>query len=131
MPTIVPRWLKTMAQRDFKPKNLLRAGSAFTMLRHPPDGVTHGRPVVEREGTALSLSRSMTVDFTPKKWLSVRALRKPRRRIWGESLESRRVLSVVSWDGGAGTANWEDAPNWSDDALPGHADDVQIPAVGT
>ena len=37
----------------------------------------------------------------------------------------------MSWDGGAGTADWEDAANWSGDALPGPEDDVQIPAVGT
>ena len=39
-----------------------------------------------------------------------------------EQLESRVLLSLVSWDGGAGTLSWRDAPNWSGDALPGSGD---------
>ncbi len=45
-----------------------------------------------------------------------------------EALEDRRVLAPISWDGGAGTFNWSDAVNWSNDALPGSADDVVINA---
>ncbi len=32
----------------------------------------------------------------------------------------------VSWDGDAGTPNWEDATNWSTDMLPGTTDEVVI-----
>lgn len=47
--------------------------------------------------------------------------------VWGISLlEERTLLSAVAWDGGAGTSNWNDAANWSGDALPGPADDVTI-----
>jgi hypothetical protein len=41
-------------------------------------------------------------------------------------LESRLMLSAVSWDGGAGTSNWFDAENWSNDVLPTAVDDVAI-----
>lgn len=55
----------------------------------------------------------------------------PRRRAhteWHglEELEARRVLAVVSWDGGASTNSWHDAANWSGDQLPGANDDVVI-----
>ncbi len=43
-----------------------------------------------------------------------------------QSLESRRMLAAVSWDGGAGTSNWTDANNWSTNSLPTAADDVTI-----
>ena len=33
-----------------------------------------------------------------------------------------------TWDGGAGTANWHDAANWSPDGIPAAADDVVIGA---
>jgi hypothetical protein len=33
-----------------------------------------------------------------------------------------------TWDGGAGTANWHDAANWSPDGVPAAADDVVIGA---
>ncbi len=50
-----------------------------------------------------------------------------------EILEERRVLATVTWDGGAGSQFWEDAANWSANALPTAADDVVIadlPAAG-
>ena len=45
-----------------------------------------------------------------------------------EPLEDRRLLAVVSWDGGAGTLNWHDPANWSGDELPIADDDVVINA---
>lgn len=37
------------------------------------------------------------------------------------------VLSAqITWDGGAGTNLWSDGLNWSTDAVPGDADDVEI-----
>ncbi|MFM9996087.1 MAG: beta strand repeat-containing protein [Phycisphaerales bacterium] len=55
----------------------------------------------------------------------------PRRRAhtgWHglERLEDRRVMALVSWDGGASTNSWHDAANWSGDQLPGANDDVVI-----
>ena len=41
-------------------------------------------------------------------------------------LPSRVIAAAVSWDGGASTANWSDANNWSGDALPTADDDVTI-----
>src|SRR5262245_59701145 len=46
-----------------------------------------------------------------------------------ELLEDRLVLSTVSWDGGGGNFDWNNALNWSTDALPGVADDVVINAA--
>jgi len=43
-----------------------------------------------------------------------------------EQLESRLLLSAVSWDGGGDGTSWHDRYNWSGDALPGAADDVVI-----
>src|SRR5687767_3854818 len=43
-----------------------------------------------------------------------------------ESLESRRLLADISWDGGGDGVNWSDANNWSSNALPTAADDVTI-----
>ena len=34
--------------------------------------------------------------------------------------------AAVTWDGGAGTTNWNDALNWSNDAIPTSDDDVTI-----
>jgi hypothetical protein len=43
-----------------------------------------------------------------------------------ELLEPRVLLAAVSWDGGAGTVEWTDALNWSNDLLPGPDDNVTI-----
>src|SRR5690242_11945753 len=52
------------------------------------------------------------------------------RRIFLEALENRSLLAAISWDGGANTLNWNDASNWSNDLLPGAADDVTISLAG-
>jgi Ca2+-binding RTX toxin-like protein len=44
-----------------------------------------------------------------------------------EALEDRTTPATVTWDGGAGTFDWNDAANWDTDATPGVADDVIIP----
>src|SRR4030095_6040837 len=43
-----------------------------------------------------------------------------------EALESRCLLTAVSWDGGAGSVFWNDANNWSNNQVPTAADDVTI-----
>jgi hypothetical protein len=43
-----------------------------------------------------------------------------------EGMESRALLSAVSWTGGAGDNNWDTPANWSTDSVPGSADDVTI-----
>src|SRR5262245_23335675 len=48
------------------------------------------------------------------------------QRLNVEALENRLLLTVT-WDGGAGTFNWNDAGNWDTDSLPGAADAVVIP----
>jgi hypothetical protein len=45
-------------------------------------------------------------------------------------LESRLAPAAVSWNGGAGTLNWGDANNWSNNLVPGSADDVTISKSG-
>src|SRR5262245_48639596 len=47
-----------------------------------------------------------------------------------EVLEDRLAPAVVSWDGGGGDFRWETASNWSSDALPGPADDVEVANSG-
>lgn len=61
-----------------------------------------------------------------------------RRRIQGrhsaqvssEQLETRTLLSAISWDGGGGDLNWNTPENWSGDVLPGSNDDVTINIPG-
>ncbi len=43
-----------------------------------------------------------------------------------EPLEGRQLLALVTWDGGGDGTSWEDPANWSGDALPTAADDVEI-----
>lgn len=43
-----------------------------------------------------------------------------------ETLEARRLLALVNWDGGGNSANWLDPANWSGDAVPGPDDEVTI-----
>ena len=43
-----------------------------------------------------------------------------------EPLEDRTLLAAVSWDGGGDGIHWSNVLNWSNDTLPGEADDVTI-----
>ncbi len=43
-----------------------------------------------------------------------------------ERLESRLLLSAISWIGGTG--DWSVAGNWSGGVVPGYGDDVTLPA---
>src|SRR5437763_1669909 len=47
-----------------------------------------------------------------------------------ETLEDRRVLATVNWDGGGDGQQWLDRFNWSNDTLPGSGDDVVIDVPG-
>src|SRR5208282_1096844 len=47
-----------------------------------------------------------------------------------ESLESRQMLSAVSWVGGA-TGLWDKAVNWSTHAVPGSSSNVSIGSGAT
>ena len=47
-----------------------------------------------------------------------------------DSLESRTLLSNVSWTGKGDGTSWTDASNWSDDAVPGPSDNVTISKSG-
>jgi hypothetical protein len=51
-----------------------------------------------------------------------------RADLFAEALEARVLLSIATWDGGAGTNSWFDKANWSGDVLPGATDDVSIDA---
>ena len=39
-------------------------------------------------------------------------------------------ILFVTWDGGGGDFHWENALNWSGDAVPTSVDDVQIATAG-
>src|SRR5713101_3921984 len=43
-----------------------------------------------------------------------------------EGLEERLTPATATWDGGAGTALWSDAANWSGDTLPVNGDTVEF-----
>ncbi|MCO6042840.1 hypothetical protein NG895_02865, partial [Aeoliella sp. ICT_H6.2] len=43
-----------------------------------------------------------------------------------ELLEDRRMLAIVTWDGGGDAVSWHDPANWDTDVLPGDVDDVII-----
>ena len=60
---------------------------------------------------------------------SRRKRRSLRHQLAGERLEDRRLLAVVTWDGGGGNNNWNTAANWDTDTLPGPGDDVVIADV--
>ena len=47
-----------------------------------------------------------------------------------EALESRRLLALVTWDGGGDGTLWFDPLNWSNDVMPGPEDDVVISVPG-
>src|SRR5436309_644352 len=55
-----------------------------------------------------------------------------RAKLWRmlERMESRVLLSAISWTGLAGDNLWTTPGNWSGNALPGAADDVTISVVG-
>ncbi|MFN7844347.1 MAG: hypothetical protein ACK5N9_21725, partial [Pirellula sp.] len=55
---------------------------------------------------------------------------KSRRRLSIESLEHRRLLATINWDGGpSGLGSlWSDPENWVGDTVPGAVDDVIIGA---
>ena len=59
-----------------------------------------------------------------------RVLDRRHKRHTFEPLEERRMLTAVSWIGGA-TGYWDQAANWSTHTLPGSGDDVSIPAGAT
>ncbi len=58
----------------------------------------------------------------------------PRRptvpRVLFESLEGRRLLATVNWDGGGDGVTLTQAANWESDVLPGAADDAVINVAG-
>src|SRR5262245_14132515 len=56
--------------------------------------------------------------------------RRQTRRPTVEPLEDRVTPSTVTWLGNAGTLNWGDAGNWSNNLVPTNADDVTISKTG-
>jgi uncharacterized repeat protein (TIGR01451 family) len=51
------------------------------------------------------------------------------RTLQVESLEPRRLLAIINWDGEANDNNWNTAANWDANAVPGTADDAVIGAA--
>ena len=54
-----------------------------------------------------------------------------RRHLALEPLEDRRVLSIVTWDGGGTTNDWSEPANWSTDLLPTASDEIIFDATST
>lgn len=48
-----------------------------------------------------------------------------------ESLEPRRLLAAITWDGGGDGVNWSSQNNWSNNQLPTANDDVTISLAST
>ncbi len=61
-------------------------------------------------------------------WFKKRLTR--RRRLGFESLEDRRLLALVAWDGGGDGTSWHDPLNWDTNVLPTSVDDVTIDVPG-
>src|SRR5262245_39952190 len=74
----------------------------------------------------------MTMWFSPRKTRRNALVRSFRRTLPMrlETLEDRCVPANISWDGGGGDFNWNNALNWSSNQLPGLADDVTINVAG-
>ena len=53
------------------------------------------------------------------------------RRLGIEHLEDRRLLAIVTWDGGGDNSTWGDRFNWSGDTLPNNLAEVQIDVPGS
>jgi autotransporter-associated beta strand protein len=58
-------------------------------------------------------------------------LRTRSRRPRVELMESRTLLSAVTWTGDAGDDNWDTPDNWSTQSVPGADDNVTIDATAT
>jgi uncharacterized delta-60 repeat protein len=63
------------------------------------------------------------------KWLKSRSIRAVAAATPIEALESRRLLTAITWLGGGG--NWNDPNQWSTHTVPGANDDVTIGAAGS
>ncbi len=74
--------------------------------------------------TLRNLTRKRQLFQNPLLNLSSRRTFLPRFEV----LESRRVLALVTWDGGGGEfdLNWNNGMNWSNDTKPSSSDDVFI-----
>jgi hypothetical protein len=59
-----------------------------------------------------------------------RGRKRNRKRLTLDLLETRTLLSGVSWTGAADGTSWAVAGNWSDNAIPGPGDDVTINLSG-
>ena len=71
------------------------------------------------------------VRLTPRRRARNRRRDLDRKRLRGfERLESRCLLTAVSWTGGGDGTSWTNPANWSTDALPGSADNVTIGISG-
>jgi hypothetical protein len=73
------------------------------------------------------MSGRISADRSPRRGLA----RNRNRRASFESLESRKLLAAVHWDGGGNGADWSDPNNWNTNQVPGPADDVTIDVSGT
>jgi hypothetical protein len=49
-------------------------------------------------------------------------------RVAIETLESRRLLSAITWTGDGNGSSWSDPDNWSPESVPGASDDATIPS---
>ena len=54
-----------------------------------------------------------------------------RRSLLFESLEDRRLLATIVWDGEGGNSNWTTGANWAGDVAPTTNDDLVFPAGAT
>ena len=43
-----------------------------------------------------------------------------------ELMEDRTLLATITWDGGAGSFNWNDTDNWDTDSIPTALDDAVL-----
>src|SRR5512145_2099512 len=62
-------------------------------------------------------------DHSPRR---PRNSRRSRYNAFAETLESRRLLAAIAWDGNGDGVNWNNANNWNPNQVPTVNDDVSI-----
>ena len=73
-------------------------------------------------------NRPLGIDPSPGRG-STRAPAVPHGELFAQ-LEPRHLLAAIAWDGGGDGSSWNDALNWSNNALPTSANDVTINIAG-
>src|SRR5437764_884468 len=87
----------------------------FTRVRCPPDRKSPGRSSAAHTNHYDVSQHSKDLTMRPYSLRPSTRTRRPIRRLRLQNLEDRTVPAIVTWDGGGGDFNWNNAANWSGD----------------